>query len=278
MVKEMAYINHPNQLCEACLLGKHARRSFLKEATSRENEPFQLVHTNMCGPIDPLSFESWKGVKAKVDHLRVFGSIAYAYVPNQERSKLDDRSVKHLYNPNNGKIIVSKDVEFDETYFKEGDQEAIVPNEFSTSLLPPTPSIHEASSFEESLSERVRKMRSVETSHGEEIKAIKKNDTYELSNLPKSHEAIRAKAKGEGLEVEEGVVWPKASTKGNSHIDKYFQYNEFICCQHGYALYFKKFDNGDILIVCINVDDLNFLKITQICLKTSKRLCLVNLR
>ena len=48
-------------------------------------------------------------------------------MPQQERSKLDDRSVKHvfigydqnskgykLYNPSNGKIMVSRDVEFDE--------------------------------------------------------------------------------------------------------------------------------------------------------------------
>ncbi|XP_070040142.1 uncharacterized protein [Nicotiana tomentosiformis] len=32
-------ISHPNQLCEACLLGKHARRSFPKEAMSRSTKP-----------------------------------------------------------------------------------------------------------------------------------------------------------------------------------------------------------------------------------------------
>ncbi|RDX81244.1 hypothetical protein CR513_38115, partial [Mucuna pruriens] len=64
------------------------------------------------------------GLKPKVDHLRVFWSIAYAHVPNKGRSMLDDRNVKHvfigydanskgykLYNPNNGQMIVSKDVE-----------------------------------------------------------------------------------------------------------------------------------------------------------------------
>ena len=35
MVKGMPHINHPNQLYETCLLGKHARRSFSKEAKSR---------------------------------------------------------------------------------------------------------------------------------------------------------------------------------------------------------------------------------------------------
>ena len=53
MVKGMPSINHPNHLCEACLLDKHARRSFPKEATSRATKPLELVHTDVCGPINP---------------------------------------------------------------------------------------------------------------------------------------------------------------------------------------------------------------------------------
>ena len=40
-------INHPNQLCEACLLGKHARRIFQKMTTSRTSKTLQLVHTDV---------------------------------------------------------------------------------------------------------------------------------------------------------------------------------------------------------------------------------------
>ena len=56
MVDGIPSINHPKQLCETCLLGKHARRSFPKETTSRTSKPLQLVHTDVCGPIDPPSF------------------------------------------------------------------------------------------------------------------------------------------------------------------------------------------------------------------------------
>nr|XP_009757763.1 PREDICTED: uncharacterized protein LOC104210538 [Nicotiana sylvestris] len=56
MVHGIPSINYPNQLCEACLLGKHARRSFPKEAMSRSTKPLQLVHTDVCGPINPPSF------------------------------------------------------------------------------------------------------------------------------------------------------------------------------------------------------------------------------
>ncbi|KAL0447542.1 UNVERIFIED_CONTAM: Retrovirus-related Pol polyprotein from transposon TNT 1-94 [Sesamum latifolium] len=56
MVRGVPKINHPNQLCEACLLGKHARKSFPKESLSRATKPLQLVHADVCGPFNPQSF------------------------------------------------------------------------------------------------------------------------------------------------------------------------------------------------------------------------------
>ena len=71
--------------------------------------------------------EAWNGRKPGISHLRVFGSIAYVHVPDEKRSKLDDKSEKlifigydmsskgyKLYNPSNGKTIISRGVEFDE--------------------------------------------------------------------------------------------------------------------------------------------------------------------
>ena len=59
--------------------------------------------------------------------MRVFGSIAYVHVPDERREKLDDKSERFifigydssskgykLYNPNNKKMVVSRDVVFDE--------------------------------------------------------------------------------------------------------------------------------------------------------------------
>ena len=71
--------------------------------------------------------DAWSGRKPRVGHLRVFGSITYAYVPKQKRTKLDDCSAEFilicydsttkgykLYDPCSGKVTVSRDVEFDE--------------------------------------------------------------------------------------------------------------------------------------------------------------------
>ncbi|PNY05965.1 putative copia-type polyprotein [Trifolium pratense] len=41
--------------------------------------------------------EAWSKVRPSVDHLRIFGCISYAHVPNEKRTKLDDKSVKCVF-------------------------------------------------------------------------------------------------------------------------------------------------------------------------------------
>ncbi|CAN0929148.1 Retrovirus-related Pol polyprotein from transposon TNT 1-94, partial [Linum grandiflorum] len=70
MVHGLPIINHPEQLCEGCLVGKQFRTSFLKESLTRAKAPLELVHTDLCGPITPTSletFEAFKKLKALVE-------------------------------------------------------------------------------------------------------------------------------------------------------------------------------------------------------------------
>jgi hypothetical protein len=55
MVRGLPSINHPDQLCEGCLLGKQFRASFPKESNSRAKKPLELIHADVCGPIKPSS-------------------------------------------------------------------------------------------------------------------------------------------------------------------------------------------------------------------------------
>jgi len=71
--------------------------------------------------------EAWSGRRPGISHLRVFGSVAHVHIPYEKRAKLDDKSGKFifvgydqssrgykLYNPENNKIVISRDVVFDE--------------------------------------------------------------------------------------------------------------------------------------------------------------------
>ena len=76
---------------------------------------------------DMTSQEAWSGRKRAVDHFRIFGCITYAHIPNKKRKKLEDKSLKcvflgvsetskayKLYDPLTKKVVVSRDVIFDE--------------------------------------------------------------------------------------------------------------------------------------------------------------------
>jgi hypothetical protein len=78
-------------------------------------------------------YEAWFGFKHRVKHLRVFGSVCYALVPKEKRTKLDSRSLKCTmigYSDekkgyrllSNAKFIVSRDVVFDETKSKSAEE------------------------------------------------------------------------------------------------------------------------------------------------------------
>jgi len=84
--------------------------------------------------------EAWSGHKPSVTHLRVFGCVAYAKIPDARRTKLDDKSEKcifvgygerkmgyKLYNLITKKVIMSRDVIFEEdkTWQWKDDQEAV---------------------------------------------------------------------------------------------------------------------------------------------------------
>lgn len=71
--------------------------------------------------------EAWCGEKPRVDYFRVFGCVAHAHIPDQKRSKLDDKSKRcvflgvsdeskayKLFDPLAKKVIISRDVIFEE--------------------------------------------------------------------------------------------------------------------------------------------------------------------
>ncbi|KAH9681844.1 hypothetical protein KPL71_027113 [Citrus sinensis] len=399
MVKGLPYINHPDQLCEGCLLGKQFRKSFPKESNSRAQKPLEFIHTDVCGPFKPNSLgksnyfllfiddfsrktwvyflkqksevfeafkkfkaavekergyqikamrsdrggeftskeflefceangirrpltvprspqqngvaerknrtildmarsmlkskrlpkefwaeavacavylsnrsptrsvwgktpqEAWSGRKPGITHLRVFGSIAHVHVPDESRAKLDDKSEKFifigyennskgykLYNPNNGKIVINRDVVFDEegewdfgssvddfNFFPIEEDDHTQIKQVDEQQEPATPPISLASTtcgdsppsfLNERTEERTRSLQDLyevterhdnltlfclfancepvnfqeaaldekwRIAMDEEIKAIVKNDTWELTTLPKGHKAIGVK-------------------------------------------------------------------------------------
>lgn len=112
------------EMARSMLLDSKLPKKFWGEAIST------AVYLKNRTPVKALNktpFEVWHGKKPKVSHLRVFGSDAYAHVPRDERAKFDTKTRKcimvgygnvtkgyRLYDPTEGKIIHSRDVQFNE--------------------------------------------------------------------------------------------------------------------------------------------------------------------
>ncbi|GKC03753.1 ribonuclease H-like domain, reverse transcriptase, RNA-dependent DNA polymerase [Tanacetum coccineum] len=162
LVRGIPTIKHTTQICDVCLIGKHSRAPFPKKAKARSTSPLDLVYGDLCGPITPPTpsdlfglserniillldtqyilnsvptkaleditpYEAIKQRKPNLENLRVFGCIAYAKVPSQHLTKLDDRSIKmvylgneqgskayRLFDPTTQRVCVSRDVKFKE--------------------------------------------------------------------------------------------------------------------------------------------------------------------
>ncbi|KAH9715667.1 hypothetical protein KPL71_021147 [Citrus sinensis] len=303
--------------------------------------------------------EAWSGRKPDITYLRVFGSIAHVHIPDKSRAKLDDKSEKFifigydnnskgykLYNLNNEKIVIKEQQKpstppMSPTSNTCGDSPPSFLNERTEERTMSLQDLYEVTERHDNLTlfclfadcEPVNFQETAldekwRIAMDEEIKAIMKNDTWELTTLPKGHKAIGVKwvyktkrnAKGEierhktrlvvkgysqnaGINYDENkwkifqmdvksaflngfleeevyieqplgylvkghedkVLRLKKSLYGlkqaprawNSRIDKYFQENGFTKCPYEHALYVKE-KAGDILIVCLYVDDLIF--------------------
>ena len=55
MVMGVPPIKHPHQLCHGCLVAKQSRDPFPAKTSFRADEPLELLHADLCGPITPAT-------------------------------------------------------------------------------------------------------------------------------------------------------------------------------------------------------------------------------
>ncbi|GMI66347.1 hypothetical protein HRI_000304000 [Hibiscus trionum] len=247
MVTGLLKIESPSQVCEECVVGKQHRDHFPKGKSTRAKKVLELIHTAICGPINPTSNgvvnwsihvlnrsptitvqnmtpeEAWSGKRPSIEHFRIFGCVAYAHIPDQKRTKLDEKAEKciflgvseqskayKLYNPITKKIVISRDVIFDEEQFwfgyENNDQGQILADfdgEDGEQVQQPLENC-DPTVFEDAVKDsKWRK------AMDDEIVSIEKNNTWELTDLPEGQKTI-------------GVKWVyKTKLKENGEIDKY---------------------------------------------------------
>ncbi|UYV76882.1 K02A2.6-like, partial [Cordylochernes scorpioides] len=68
--------NQENDVCEICIMAKQTRKSFGNER-SRATRPLEIVHTDLCGPIEPLTHDNKKYIMTFLDDYTHF---CYVYL------------------------------------------------------------------------------------------------------------------------------------------------------------------------------------------------------
>lgn len=189
---------------------------------------------------DQTPQEAWSGQKPTVSHFKIFGSVAYAHVPDQQRTKLEDKSKRYIFigydektkgykllDPISKKVVVSRDVRVNEasewdwnnstqTIIEVGESSTAtpitIPSDPETTddedaprqpkmrtlhdLYDSTSEVHlvclladaENISFEEAVRDKKWK-----NAMDEEIKAIDRNNTWKLMELPEGCQPIGVK-------------------------------------------------------------------------------------
>ncbi|CAN6570977.1 unnamed protein product [Malus baccata var. baccata] len=60
LVHGLPKLEMSQSVCEGCMLGKQHRDSFPSQSTWRAKDPLELIHTDLCGPMQVVSF--WKQI------------------------------------------------------------------------------------------------------------------------------------------------------------------------------------------------------------------------
>ncbi|CAA7059093.1 unnamed protein product [Microthlaspi erraticum] len=156
--------------------------------------------------VDMTPYEVFHGKKPNVNHLRVFGCIAYARIERPQLKKLDDRSrmlvhlgtepgskAYRLLDPQTRKITVSRDVVFDETkgwnwshtkHQESGDDFTLVTGSFGESKDRETGESSKGKEIVESCFKEPQESKEWMRACEDEISSIEKNNTWDLVELP----------------------------------------------------------------------------------------------
>ncbi|KAG9441449.1 hypothetical protein H6P81_017303 [Aristolochia fimbriata] len=136
-------IRSPKTVCEPCVMAKQARQVFPLGQAQRALQSLELIHSDLCGPLESYEslefktpYEAWRGRVPNVQHLRVFGCLAYAHVPKELRNKLDDQTEKY------GEWVWNEEEDNPLIFVLEGEPEAAPPmiEEEPSSPSVPSPS------------------------------------------------------------------------------------------------------------------------------------------
>lgn len=126
------------EVCEGCVFGKHARKTFPQESTWRATKPLELVHTDICGPMTTSSFGGNRYVLTFIDdHSRKL----WVYLINEKSEAFEHFKIfkAHVENQSGFQIKTlgsDQGGEYMSNYFQDFLKEHGIHHQLTTSYTP----------------------------------------------------------------------------------------------------------------------------------------------
>ncbi|BBG96765.1 hypothetical protein Prudu_005670 [Prunus dulcis] len=165
------------------------------EYNSKAFENFCAIHgirRQLMAAYTPQQSEAWSGRKPTVGYFKVFGCIAYARIPDENRKKLDDKCEKCFPRRISYSIMCPKML-----YLMKKRPACAQPQRLKKrpACMKDSESVFDSVSGSEGNSDPMSFFDAVkepkwQKAMDEEIKSIEKNNTWELTELPQGHKTI----------------------------------------------------------------------------------------
>ena len=160
-------------------------------------------------------YEVWKGEKPNIEHLKVFGCIAYAHVPDSQRQKLDKKAKKlrfvgyctqskgyRLLGENTSKVFIRRDVIFNEKDFGHTAEAMLKPVSPETFEVHPKVGVKAESPVEQSKETEPNELRRSERSRRPPVRY----GLDEYASPSAQHLALKAYQLAEPQSMEEALA------------------------------------------------------------------------
>ena len=86
IVAGLPNLTEVNAVCESCVFGKHKRQQFDKEGSWRASQPLELIHTDLCGP---MQRESNGGNRYFITFIDDFSRMCWTYFVRNKSNALN---------------------------------------------------------------------------------------------------------------------------------------------------------------------------------------------
>ncbi|XP_074580864.1 uncharacterized protein LOC141837341 [Curcuma longa] len=212
MVIGLPQITNPSQVCEECVVSKQHRNQFPQGKSWRAKAALELVHSDICGPITPHSNGDLDDDE-KVQQSMEDKQQIPADLDDDEKVQQPMEDKQHEEISQNTPIADQSSMEVESQRPQRVRRRPAWMSNYEVTGIDQgdDPLIHFAlfSDCDPTTFESAVKDAKWRKAMDDEIEAIERNNTWELTDLPKGHKTI-------------GVKWVfKTKIKENGEVDKY---------------------------------------------------------